>query len=216
MINYVYINIISLLLVLTIILYISHKKVNKYTYDKGIYINQVNIPDIIHDNIPKIDNLHFMNDNFTKSIIFIFIIFFIINKQYKYIIFFIFLLITANLICFIFFISTTLPDSSKICKYSKNLFENFINMGSCNNLGISVHFITIIITLGLFYKYYGLKYWVLYTLTYIISFLLICVSRSHYTKDCLTSTFVGLFIIYEFNNIQKGINYIIGNKFFNL
>ena len=89
-------------------------------------------------------------------------------------------------------------------------------MGSCNNLGISVHFITIIITLGLFYKYYGLKYWVLYTLTYIISFLLICVSRSHYTKDCLTSTFVGLFIIYEFNNIQKGINYIIGNKFFNL
>ena len=82
MINYVYINIISLLLVLTIILYISHKKVNKYTYDKCIYINQVNIPDIIHDNIPKIDNLHFMNDNFTKSIIFIFIIVFIINKQY--------------------------------------------------------------------------------------------------------------------------------------
>ena len=35
----IYINIISLLLVLIIILYISYEKVNKYTYDKGVYIN---------------------------------------------------------------------------------------------------------------------------------------------------------------------------------
>jgi len=212
----IYINIISLLLVLTIILYISYEKVNKYTYDKGVYINQVNIPDFIHDNIRNIDKLYIVNDIFTRSIMFIFIVVFLFNKQYKYIIFFIFLWIIANFICFIFFISTTLPDSSKSCKYSKNMVETMKNMGSCNNLGISTHLISIIIILGLFYKYYGHNYWILYILTYIISFLLICISRSHYTKDCVTSSFVGLFIIYEFNNIQKGINFIIGNKFFDL
>ena len=70
--------------------------------------------------------------------------------------------------------------------------------------------------LGLFYRYYGRKYWILYIITYIIGFFIICVSRAHYTIDCLTSTFVALFIIYEFNNIQKGVNFIIGNKFFDL
>ena len=89
-------------------------------------------------------------------------------------------------------------------------------MGSCNNLGISGHFINILFILGLFYKYYGRKYWILYILIYVTGFFLICISRAHYTIDCLTSTFVGLFIIYEFNNIQKGVNFIIGNKFFDL
>ena len=89
-------------------------------------------------------------------------------------------------------------------------------MGSCNNLGISGHFITTMFILGLFYRFYGPKYWILYILTYVIGFLLICVSRNHYTTDCISSTFVGLFIIYEFNNIQKLINFIIGKKFFDL
>jgi hypothetical protein len=216
MIKTIYINIICLLIVLFVTLCIVQTRVNKYTYETGKEINKITIPDIIHDNIPNIDNLYLVNDNFTKSIMFIFALVFIINKQYKYIIFYLLLLILGNFICFIFFISTILPDSSKSCKYSNDMFETIKNMGSCNNLGISAHFISIIIILGLFYKYYGKKYWVLYILTYIISFLLICISRSHYTKDCLTSTFVGLFIIYEFNNIQKGINYIVGNKFFDL
>ena len=216
MVKHIYINIICLFLVLFIILYVVHKKVNKYTYEIGKEINKITIPDIVHDNIPKIDNLHIVSDNFTKFIIFIFAIVFLFNRKYKYIIFFALLLILGNFICFIFFISTTLPDSSKICKYSENTFKALYNMGSCNNLGISGHFITILFILGLFYRYYGPKYWILYILTYVIGFLLICVSRNHYTIDCLTSTFVGLFIIYEFNNIQKGINYIVGNKFFDL
>ena len=98
----IYINIISLLLVLTIILYISYEKVNKYTYDKGVYINQVNIPDFIHDNIRNIDKLYIVNDIFTRSIMFIFIVVFLFNKQYKYIIFLVLLVILSNFICFIF------------------------------------------------------------------------------------------------------------------
>ena len=216
MIKPIYINTICLILVLFVILYIVQNRVNKYTYETGKEINKIIIPDIIHDNIPKITNLGAVSDNFTKFIVFIFAVVFLLNGKYKYIIFFILLVILSNFICFIFYVSTTLPDSSKVCKYSEDTFRAIINMGSCNNLSISGHFISILFTLGLFYKYYGPKYWILYILTYVIGFLLICVSRNHYTIDCLTSTFVGLFIIYEFNNIQKGINFIIGNKFFDL
>ena len=216
MIKTIYINIICLFLVLLITLYIVQKRVNKYTYETGKKINKVTIPDIIHTNLPKINNLHVVSDNFTKIIIFIFAVVFLLNGQYKYIIFFVLLVIIGNFICFIYFVSTTLPDSSKICKYSEDTFKTINNMGSCNNVGISGHFINTIFILGLFYRFYGSKYWILYIVTYIITFLLICVSRNHYTIDCITSTFVGLFIIYEFNNIQKGINFIIGKKFFDL
>jgi len=216
MVKLIYINIICLFLVLFVVLYVVHKKVNKYTYETGKELNKITIPDIVHNNIPKLDNLHVVSDNFTKIIIFIFAVVFLLNGQYKYIIFFLLLVILSNFICFIYFVSTTLPDSSKICKYSEDSFKSLYNMGSCNNLGISGHFITILFILGLYYRYYGPKYWILYTLIYIIGFLLICASRNHYTIDCITSTFVGLFIIYEFNNIQKGVNFIIGNKFFDL
>ena len=216
MIKTIYINIICLFLVLLLILYIVHKRVNKYTYETGKKNNKITIPDIIHTNFPKINNLHMVSDNFSNIILITFVVVFLFNRQYKYIIFFAVIFILSRFICFIYFVSTTLPDSSKICKYSKDLFEDMNNMGSCNNLGISGHFINILLMIGLFYRFYGPKYWILYIIIYIISFLLICASRNHYTIDCITSTFVGLFIIYEFNNIQKGINFIIGKKFFDL
>jgi hypothetical protein len=216
MVKHIYINIICVFLVLFVILYVVHKKVNKYTHEKGININKVNIPDIIHDSIPRIYNLDIVSDNFTITIVIIFVVVFLLNGQYKYIIFLLLLIILGQFICSIFFISTILPDSSKVCKYSEDTFKALYNMGSCNNLGISGHFINILFILGLFYKYYGRKYWIFYILIYVTGFLLICASRNHYTIDCLTSTFVGLFIIYEFNNIQKGVNFIIGNKFFDL
>ena len=79
MIKTIYINIICLFLVLVIALYIVQKKVNKYTYEKGKKINKVTIPDIIHMNFPKINNLDVVSDNFTKIIIFIFAVVFLLN-----------------------------------------------------------------------------------------------------------------------------------------
>jgi hypothetical protein len=121
-----------------------------------------------------------------------------------------------RIVTYIYFISTTLPDSSKSCVFASNFFTSSMNMGSCNNLGISGHFINIVFQLGLLYRYYGSSYWLLYVIIYLLGFILICTSRNHYTIDCLTSTFVALFFIYEINNIQKGLNYIIGKKYFNL
>ena len=168
--------------------------------------NSVNNSLITPENTSKISNTSFW----------VFIVIFLINGKYRYIILYFFVLLLMRLVTFIYFVSTTLPDSSKKCKYGADFFKTLMNMGSCNNLGISVHFINVVFQLGLICRYYGPKYWLLYFIVYILAFMLICASRNHYTIDCLTSTFVGLFFIYEINNIQKGLNYLIGEKYFNL
>jgi hypothetical protein len=190
--------------------------VNKYSYEKGKPINKVKIPDIIQENIPIIRNLDVVSDLFTLFFSFVFLIIFIINGEYQYIILYFFVFLLMRLVTYIYFVSTTLPDSSKKCKYGDDFFKTLMNMGSCNNLGISVHFINVVFQLGLICRYYGPKYWLIYFIVYVLAFMLICASRNHYTIDCLTSTFVGLFFIYEINNIQKGLNFLVGKKYFNL
>jgi hypothetical protein len=216
MIKNTYVNILCLLLTLFMVCYFLETIVNKYSYEKGKTINNIKIPDIIQENTPKIRNLDVISDLFTIFIGFVFFILFCINGNYKYIIFYFFVFMMMRMISFIYFVSTTLPDSSKTCTYGKDFFETGMNMGSCNNLGISVHFVNTVFILGLLYRYYGSKYWLLYVFVYTVSFILICVSRNHYTIDCITSTFVALVFIYQIDNIQKGLNYIIGKKYFNL
>jgi len=190
--------------------------VNKYSYEKGAPINKVKIPDIIQESVPIVRNLDVVSDLYISFFMFIFFIIFIINGKYQYIIFYFFVFLLMRLVTYIYFVSTTLPDSSKTCKFGSNFFESALSMGSCNNLGISGHFINIVFQLGLIYRCYGSAYWLLYVIAYVLGFTLICASRNHYTIDCITSTFVALFFIYEIDNIQKGINFILGKKYFNL
>ena len=211
-----YINLILLFIVLFIIMYVIESVVNKYSYTKGKPINKVVLPDIIQDNVKKIEHLDVISDLFTSSVSFIFFTIFILNGQYKYIIIFIFIFLIFRFIAYIYFVSTTLPDSSKECKYSSNFFKNALNMGSCNNLGISVHFVSIIIQILLIARYYGSSYWLLYIAIYICGFILISASRSHYTIDCITSTFVALVFNYEIDNIQRLLNYVVGKNYFNI
>lgn len=216
MIKNIYFKLVCLFILLFVISYFVERVVNKYSYEKGTPINKVKIPDIIQGSIPLVRNLDVVSDLFTSLFSFIFIVIFLINGKYQYIILYFFIFLLMRLVTFIYFVSTTLPDSSKKCKYGADFFKTTMNMGSCNNLGISIHFINVVFQLGLIYRYYGPKYWLLYFIVYILAFMLICASRNHYTIDCLTSTFVGLFFIYEINNIQKGLNYLIGKKYFNL
>jgi hypothetical protein len=216
MIKNLYFKIICLFVVLFLVCFFTEKVVNKYSYKKGKPINKVKIPDIIQENTPVVKNLDVVSDLFVSLFLFIFVVIFIINGKYQYIVLYFFVFLLMRLITFIYFMSTTLPDSSKKCKFSSDFFKTALNMGSCNNLGISGHFVNIVFQLGLIYKYYGSAYWLLYLIVYILAFLLICASRNHYTIDCITSTFVGLFFIYEIDNIQKGLNYFIGKKYFNL
>lgn len=216
MIKKIYLNIIFLFIVIFGVCFYSEKIVNKYSYENGKPINKVVLPDIIQKNIKNIKNLDVISDLFIGLMVSIFFIIFILNGNYKYIIFYIFMFIFMRFVTFIYFISTTLPDSSKKCKYGEDFLKTAMNMGTCNNLGISGHFINVVFQLGLFYRYYGSSYWLWYLFVYILSFILICASRNHYTIDCITSTFVALFFIYEIDNFQKGLNYIIGRNYFNI
>ena len=216
MINSIYFKLVCLFILLFVISYFVERVVNKYSYENGKPINKVVIPDIIQENIPKIPYLDVISDLFVSFTSFIFVAIFLFNGQYKYLILYSVIFLLMRLVTYIYFISTTLPDSSKTCKYGDDFFKTAMNMGTCNNLGISGHFINIVFQLGLFYRYYGSSYWLWYLIIYILSFMLICVSRNHYTIDCITSTFVALFFIYEIDNFQKGLNYIIGKKYFNI
>ena len=211
-----YFKLLCLFVLLFVVCYLAEILVNKYSYEKGKPINKVKIPDIIQGSIPIVRNLDVVSDLFISLFSFIFVVIFIINGKYQYIVLYFFVFLLMRLITYIYFGSTTLPDSSKTCKFASDFFKTTMNMGSCNNLGISGHFINIVFQLGLIYKYYGSAYWLLYLTVYILAFLLICASRNHYTIDCITSTFVALVFIYEIDNIQKGLNYIVGKKYFNL
>lgn len=216
MIQNIYFKIACALIILFMVCCFVEKKVNKYSYEKGKAINNVKIPDIIQESLPIVRNLDVVSDLFTLFAMFIFFIIFIINGKYQYIIFYFFVFMLMRLVTYIYHVSTTLPDSSKTCTHASDFFKSSITMGSCNNLGISGHFINIVFQLGLIYRCYGSAYWLLYLIVYVLGFLLICASRNHYTIDCITSTFVGLFFIYEIDNIQKGINFVLGKKYFNL
>ena len=209
-----YFKLLCLFVLLFVVCYLAEILVNKYSYEKGKPINKVKIPDIIQESIPIIRNLDVVSDLFTSFISFVFLIIFVINGKYQYIILYFFVFLLMRLVTYIYYVSTTLPDSSKTCKYSSDFFKTAMNMGSCNNLGISGHFINTVFQLGLLYHYYGSAYWLLYLIVYGLAFILICASRNHYTIDCITSTFVGLFFIYEIDNIQKGLNFVIGEKYF--
>jgi hypothetical protein len=212
----IYFKLVCLFILLFVVCYCAEKVVNKYSYEKGKPINKVKIPDIIQENTSMVKNLDVVSDLFTSFISFIFVVIFIINGKYQYIVLYFFVFLLMRLITYIYFVSTTLPDSSKTCKFASDFFKTTMNMGSCNNLGISGHFINTVFQLGLIYRCYGSAYWLLYLTVYILAFLLICASRNHYTIDCITSTFVALVFIYEIDNIQKGLNYIVGKKYFNL
>jgi hypothetical protein len=216
MLKNTYFKIACAFIILFMVCCFIEKKVNKYSYEKGAPINKVKIPDIIQESIPIVRNLDIISDLFISFVMFIFFIIFIINGKYQYIIFYFFVFLLMRLVTYIYFVSTTLPDSSKSCTYGSDFFKSALSMGSCNNLGISGHFINIVFQLGLIYRCYGSAYWLLYVIAYVLAFTLICASRNHYTIDCITSTFVGLFFIYEIDNIQKGLNYVLGKKYFNL
>ena len=216
MIKNIYFRLVCLFVLLFVVCCSAETFVNKYSYEKGKPINKVKIPDIIQGSIPIIRNLDVVSDLFTTFFSFVFLIIFVINGKYRYIILYFFVFLLMRLVTYIYYVSTTLPDSSKKCTFGSNFFETIMSMGSCNNLGISGHFINIVFQLGLLYHYYGSAYWLLYFIIYGLAFVLICASRNHYTIDCITSSFVGLFFIYEIDNIQKGLNFVIGEKYFNL
>ena len=205
-----------IILFLLFISYIFESIVNKHSFHKGSSINHIRLPDIIHDNLPHFENLQNYNDYFIIIITLLFFIIFIFYKKFNLILLYIILFLITRIINYIYFTVTTLPDSSKKCVFSENLFNAIKNLGSCNNLNISGHFNNLCIQLYFFYKLFGIQYWFIYLILYILGFLFICASRNHYTIDCINSTIICLLLISQIKPIIKILNYIIGNNYFYL
>jgi len=139
------------------------------------------------------------------------IVFCFLYKRYDLLLFFLIFFCIIHILHLIIVSSTTLPDSSKKCKYSKDLYESMKNMGTCNNLGSSNHLMNLGLSLFILSSIHNHKYWLIYLFIYIIGFFTICASRNHYTLDCIVSTLILCIIISNSNMILTYVNTSIKN-----
>ena len=202
---------IIFIVIILIVINIIDKYIYEYLHSKGEIINNVILPDIFHDNTLKIDKK--IPDYFLIVFIVIFLIYFLFNREYQYILLLLLFYLLSKFICYLYFSVTILPDSSKSCIKSNNSWDSILNLGSCNCLNISGHFLNIIFIFLLLNLYFKNKYWYIFVLLYIIYFYLICSSRNHYTIDCLNSTVIAILIFSQKKYIVKFANYLIGKNY---
>jgi len=202
---------IIFIVIILIVINIIDKYIYDYLHSKGEIINNVILPDIFHDNTLKIDKK--IPDYFLIIFIVIFLIYFLFNREYQYILLLLLFYLLSKFICYLYFSVTILPDSSKSCIKSNNSWDSILNLGSCNCLNISGHFLNIIFIFLLLNLYFKNKYWYIFVLLYIIYFYLICSSRNHYTVDCLNSTVIAILIFSQKKYIVKFANYLIGKNY---
>lgn len=202
---------IIFIVIILIVINIIDKYIYDYLHSKGEIINNVILPDIFHDNTLKIDKK--IPDYFLIIFIIIFLIYFLFNREYQYILLLLLFYLLSKFICYLYFSVTILPDSSKSCIKSNNSWDSILNLGSCNCLNISGHFLNIIFIFLLLNLYFKNKYWYIFVLLYIIYFYLICSSRNHYTVDCLNSTVIAILIFSQKKYIVKFANYLIGKNY---
>lgn len=205
-------NIHFLLIALFIFIYIYLSYVvDKKVYNSAKHINgTILLPDIIHSKVTSNHKLlQKMVDFITMFVKVSYILYFLWIGNYSLIALYLIILISILILCKIISIITVLPDSKNgECDYveSKNIFTKFKHLGSCNNLNISGHLLTIGIALYLLSRYQNHKYRAIYIIFYAIMFFLIPASRNHYTIDSVNSTFVLLLIIAYMDTITDTCN----------
>ncbi len=192
--------ILSLFLIVIMNIY-----VNSRSYYNGKDINYVYIPDIIHNNFVPHKFYKTTADKITSISMIICLTVCIITQKWDLLLFFLALIIILHILHLIIVSATTLPDSSKTCKYSKNLYENVVNMGTCNNLGSSGHLMNLGLSLFILSWVQDHKYWYIYLSLYVVGFFTICASRNHYTLDCIVSTLILIIIVTNSKEILKFI-----------
>lgn len=198
-------------IIIIIIFYLIDSNVYHFLHARGKPINNLTLPDIIHDNFQRLDKK--LADYYTFGLLTLFILFFLFQKNWGYLMLWLFFFVIGRFVTYIYFLATTLPDSSKSCVTSSNIFELTKNAGSCNCLNISGHFLTIIFVIFLFNHYTQNQYWFIFVALYFTGFYLVCATRNHYTVDCVSSTVVALLIITQMKRISKFINYLTHENF---
>lgn len=184
--------------ILLLILVIATPFKNAYIHSKGKTLNGVVVlPDIIHDHVNFRPIYSHMAEIITTCVVVVFICTILYYRLWYTFLVFLTLLLIGYIIDMLYSILTVLPDSKNgNCGYHVSFVQQCLNKGSCNNLGISGHMITILLCLWFLSEITHHKYWILYTTVAIFGFFFICASRNHYTLDCVNSVLVvGLLIL---------------------
>ena len=195
------------IILLAVLLIVVTPHINARSYNLGKSINNVNIPDIIHNNIVAHAAFKTLAALLPVVSFQLCIIAIVVNKRVDMLVFLIVCAIVFQILFYAITVATTLPDSSKECKFNKNVFEMLKHMGTCNNLGISGHLMfTGLLLFVASWTFHDHKHWGYFAALYVLSFISISASRNHYTLDCIVSTLLLGVLISNAKSILEFLN----------
>lgn len=183
--------------ILLLIVIIATPLKNAYVHSKGKHLNGVVVlPDIIHNHVKFRPIYGHMAEIVATCAVVAFICTVLYYRSWYTLFVFTTLLLIGYIIDMLYALLTVLPDSKNgNCGYHVSFFQQCWNKGSCNNLGVSGHFMIILLCLWFLSEFTHHKYWIVYLLVAMIGFFFICASRNHYTLDCVNSILVVGFLI---------------------
>jgi len=198
---------------LTALLIAVKKPLNKFLFEKGqSYNGKVVLHDIVHDYLPLVPAFQKTCDILCVALFTGITLLCLVTRRMDCLVFFVLSMLLLQYTTLLFFASTVLPDSKNgECTYTESASRTLKNMGSCNNLGISGHLMTVGLSLYVLSMMVNGKEWLLISI-YALAFFLISASRNHYTLDCMTSTIVLALFISQKQNVIKVFHMLIGNN----
>lgn len=188
--------VITLTIVLALPLFVIIPIKNHYLHEYGKSLNgRFVLPDIVHNHFKYYPMYSILAEFFTAIIIAIFIIVSLFTKQWYHLAIFSLAFIIITYFNIFYSILTILPDSKNgKCNYSKTLVEQITTAGTCNDLNLSGHAISVFIALYLLSLRQKHNYSPIYIAIYIITIAFIVLSRNHYTIDVINSTFLSIIL----------------------
>jgi PAP2 superfamily C-terminal len=204
-------NVLAVLFLIGFLVFLLHLQllmVRPYLHAHGKKINgSMVLPDLLHTAFPNVP--HPTLRRLTESIyngVFLFFLAFFLWYDYRVILFFFVVYFGTSLFLTFYHIATVLPDSKNgKCIYAVSLSETAEHRGSCNCLNVSGHLIFFGLMLYLFSRVHSHRYAWAYLTLFSVMFLLICLSRNHYTVDCITSVLILALLTTYATTIDNGI-----------
>jgi hypothetical protein len=185
----------TVMILLVLLLPIALPLKNRYLYNKGAHLNgKVVLPDVLHYG----REAQYSNVSNIICIVSFTMCFVLLSVQkMKLLVVFLFLNILMIYLNILYAIVTILPDSNNgRCQYSETIYDSLKNLGTCNDLNLSGHLLTIIISWYFICKVLGPKYYAIAIVVVIVSFFVVTVSRNHYTVDALNSVMVSPLVLW--------------------
>lgn len=184
-----------LMVVLVLLLPIALPLKNKYLYNNGAHLNgKLVLPDIMHyGREAQYSNV----SNIICIVSLSFCLILLLWRDIRLAIVFVFLNIVMIYLNMLYAVVTVLPDSNYgQCKYSETTYDSLMNLGTCNDLNLSGHLLTTIVSWYFICKVLGPRYYVIAIVVVIVEFFGVTVSRNHYTIDALNSVMISPLVIW--------------------